>query len=259
MNFDFALLLVIGTALTGAVWFCHRVFVGRSTMLVAAAPALPRREPRLVEYSRVLFPVALIVLLVRSFVFEPYRIPSPSMVPTLLVGDYIIVSKSSYGLRLPVLNWQIFETGEPRRGDVVVFRLPADPSINYIKRVIGLPNDRIVYRDHELFVNGVRVEVQMSDAPYTGDGAPDARLGTEYLDGHGHPIVHLPSRHAEDTEDFERTVPDGHYFVMGDNRDNSQDSRSPEVGFVPEDHLVGKAVMVWLNTRDLDRAGDRIR
>lgn len=257
MKIDLSFLLVMGSLLTGGIWLGYRLLVTPAqpdSVLVSG-----RREPRLVEYSRVLFPVTVIVLIIRSFVFEPYKIPTPSMVPTLLIGDFIFVSKFAYGLRLPITNARILSTGRPQRGDVAVFRLPSDPTVNYIKRVVGLPNDRIKYHDHELFVNDERVEVRFWDERFDVEGAPDARLGEEVLDGNGHAILHLDAKHDLTVQDFQQTVPEGHYFMMGDNRDNSQDSRSSLVGFVPESNLVGKAVIVWLNVNDWQRVGDSIR
>jgi signal peptidase I len=198
--------------------------------------------------------VLLIVLVIRSFVFEPFRIPSGSMMPTLLQGDFIFVKKFSYGLRLPVTETKILETGSPGRGDVVVFRLPQDPSVNYIKRVIGLPGDTIVYEDHRLTINGELIELERS---------PDATAGQpvyiENLDGRRHEIL---ITNAYSVRDDVYTVPEGHYFVMGDNRDNSKDSRFIES--IPDSHLVGEAVRVWMHMDGLswprwDRIGTKIQ
>lgn len=250
---DLSLILVLFVVLTGGIWLGHRLLASRWHS--DAALSQPG-DPRFVEVSRALFPVAVIVLLIRSFLFEPYKIPSPSMMPTLQTGDFIFVNKFAYGLRLPVSNAKIMETGHPERGDVAVFRLPSNPTDNYIKRVIGLPNDHIVYRDHQLVVNGRPVESSFGTELYE---QMDAIVGSEALGGASHEILHSMSAHGRSVREFEETVPAGHYFMMGDNRDNSQDSRSPEVGFVPEDNLVGKAVVVWLNTNDLSRVGDSIR
>ena len=238
-NIDLALILTVLTVFTGAVVAFDRFWLRKRAAEGAAHPG--RAVNTLVDYSRSFFPVLLFVLIIRSFIFEPFRIPSGSMRPTLLEGDYIFVTKYSYGLRLPVTNAEVVETGEPERGDVVVFRLPSDPSINYIKRVIGLPGDMIVYRDHHLSVNGEPVSTR--PAP---DDAVDGSLDLffENLDGREHGILvssRGPSRGGE------YRVPEGHYFMLGDNRDNSRDSRFPEVGFVPERNLVGKAVRIWLN------------
>ena len=195
------------------------------------------------EYARSFFPIILIVLVIRSFLFEPFRIPSDSMMPTLLDGDFIFVNKFTYGLRLPVLNNEIVDLGEPRRGDVVVFRLPANPSTNYIKRLVGLPGDHVVVRDKQVYVNSVRQPVKL-DGIYEGFGHTGAQVGLETLGIVTHGTLYMPERPSYD---FDSVVPDGHYFFMGDNRDNSRDSRFPEVGFIPEDNVVGKAVLIWLN------------
>jgi signal peptidase I len=165
------------------------------------------------------------------------------MMPTLLDGDFIFVNKYAYGLRLPVVNSKIVAIDSPHRGDVIVFRLPSDPSTNYIKRLVGLPGDHIVVRDRQVFVNGERMPVRL-DGNYQGHGHTGAKIGFEQLGPVEHRVLYLLDRY---TRDYEQTVPEGHYFFMGDNRDNSRDSRFPEVGFVPERNLVGKAVRIWLN------------
>jgi signal peptidase I len=195
-----------------------------------------------VEYARSFFPVILIVLLIRSFLFEPFRIPSDSMMPTLLDGDFIFVNKYTYGLRLPVINAKVVSIGAPQRGDVIVFRLPSDPATNYIKRLIGLPGDHIVVRSDQLFVNGERMPVRL-DGIYQGHRHTGARIGVERLGTAEHQVLFLDRI----PRDYDQVVPEGHYFFMGDNRDNSRDSRFEEVGFVPERNLVGKAVRIWLN------------
>jgi signal peptidase I len=192
----------------------------------------------LVEYSRSFFPVLLFVLVVRSFIFEPFRIPSGSMMPTLLQGDLIFVKKYAYGLRLPVTETKIIATGEPERGDVVVFRLPSDPSVNFIKRVVGLPGDRISYERHRLVINGEQVDLEQHPAA-TG---VDPRF-VEQLGERQHEILIANSGYVHRDGVYE--VPDGHYFVMGDNRDNSKDSRF--IGAIPETHFVGEAVRIWMH------------
>jgi signal peptidase I len=238
MIFDFSFILVVATLVTGVIWGLDSLLFKR-----ARAAAGVAREPVLVEYARSFFPVILIVLLIRSFLFEPFRIPSDSMMPTLLDGDFIFVSKYAYGLRLPVLNNKVVELGEPRRGDVIVFRLPSDPATNYIKRLVGLPGDHIAVRNRQLFVNGKPVPVELTGV-YQGHGHTGARVGIEHLGEIEHDVLFIPERY---TRDYDEVVPAGHYFFMGDNRDNSRDSRFPEVGFVPERNLVGKAVRIWLN------------
>jgi signal peptidase I len=263
MIFDFSFILVAATVLTGVIWGIDSwLFKPQRVAAVTASGGAPDsvREPVIVEYARSFFPVILIVLLIRSFLFEPFRIPSDSMMPTLLDGDFIFVNKYAYGLRLPVINSKVVAINSPQRGDVIVFRLPSDPSTNYIKRLVGLPGDHIVVRDRQLFVNGERMPVRL-DGVYQGHGHTGARIGFEQLGAAEHEVLYLMDRY---TRDYEQTVPEGHFFFMGDNRDNSRDSRFPEVGFVPERNLVGKAVRIWLNWDWPDaplwsRIGDPIR
>lgn len=242
MVFDFSFLLVAATLLTGLVWAADAWYLKPRRLARAPAGELPA-EPVLVEYSRSFFPIILVVLLIRSFLFEPFRIPSDSMMPTLLDGDFIFVNKFTYGLRLPVANTEVVELGQPQRGDVVVFRLPADPSTNYIKRLVGLPGDHVVVRDKRVWVNGELQQVT-PDGVYEGFGHTGAQVGLEQLGRVPHRVLYIPGRPSYD---FDDVVPAGHYFFMGDNRDNSRDSRFPEVGYVPEDFVVGKAVLIWLN------------
>jgi signal peptidase I len=239
--FDFSFVLVVATLVTGAIWAADaRYFRPRRLQTAAGGPA---REPVIVEYARSFFPIILIVLLIRSFLFEPFRIPSDSMMPTLLDGDFIFVNKFTYGLRLPVLNAEFVDLGEPQRGDVVVFRLPSDPSTNYIKRLVGLPGDHVVVRDKRVYVNGEPQPVTL-DGVYEGFGYTGDQVARETLGAVQHRVLYDPSRASTD---FDGVVPAGHYFFMGDNRDNSRDSRFPEVGFVPAGNVVGKAVRIWLN------------
>ena len=289
MSFDFPTFLVAATAVTGGIWLIDAIlFAPRRRRLaeqqVTGAAATEGqgagdvavtgyREPVLVEYSRSFFPVILAVLLLRSFVVEPFRIPSGSMMPTLLVGDFILVNKFSYGLRLPVLNSKFMPLGEPERGDVVVFRFPQNESIDYIKRVVGVPGDQIYYRNKTLYVNGEPMR-QIALPPYVGEGAGKGHTGAlravEDIGGIEHNILINPRARdlpggCEVLASGPVTVPDGSYFVMGDNRDNSNDSRC--WGFVPEGNLVGKAFAIWMNwdgQRDgfpiaFDRLGNLIR
>jgi signal peptidase I len=280
---DFPTFLVVASALTGGIWLVDALaFAPRRRLaaqaLAAGGPDAPAgggyREPTLVEYARSFFPVILAVLLLRSFVVEPFRIPSNSMMPTLLTGDFILVNKFAYGLRLPVLNTKFLAVGEPRRGDVIVFKYPQDGKTDYIKRIVGVPGDEIFYRDKTVFING-KPQGQLPIGTYTGVGSgavmTGAREGLESLDGVEHRTLVRP-----DTPDLPYgcmvladgpvKVPPGHYFAMGDNRDNSNDSRC--WGFVPEANLVGKAFAIWMHwdgARGLfspiawDRLGDVIR
>ena len=254
---DFSLLLVLLTLFTGVVWLIDSLFFQRRRMDKAVQAKVQRpREPIIIEYSRSLFPVLLIVLLFRSFLFEPFKIPSGSMIPTLLVGDFILVNKFSYGLRLPVLNSKFVSIGEPKRGDVVVFRYPVDPGVNFIKRLIGLPGDTIVYRDKKLFINGEPVELETHGTFASSEikcttPQPDAERYAEQLGEVNHDIL---LHHGSGSRDGQWVVPEGHYFMMGDNRDRSNDSR--EWGFVPEANLIGRAVGIWLNFDYTKGCGD---
>jgi signal peptidase I len=198
--------------------------------------------------------VIFFVLVVRTFVFEPFRIPSSSMMPTLLTGDFIYVNKFSYGLKLPVLHDTIIEVGHPERGDIVVFRFPHDQSVDYIKRVVGLPGDRVFYdvRKKELSINGERIEQQL-DGPYSGlmDNPNDVGLIKKYEQiGDINHMMMTRNGGVGPTKFIDEVVPDGHYFALGDNRDNSSDSRA--WGFIPERNLVGKAKFIWMHWRTTD-------
>ena len=248
MNINLALILTALTAFTGAVVLFNRLYysdkvknIGDNTQGFMGS---------LIENSRSFFPVLLFVLVVRSFWFEPFRIPSGSMMPTLLDGDFIFVTKYSYGLLWPVIEKKFLETGEPERGDVAVFRLPSKPNINYIKRVVGLPGDVIAYDNQRLTINGELIS--LSAYPDI-DTEVRGYFFRENLDGREHAI-----RHSTDIlrNNFRNErirvyeVPDGHYFMMGDNRDNSQDSRI--IGPIPETHLVGEAVRIWMHIDGLE-------
>ena len=259
------LLVVIGTV----VWLLDRFFLKRRR------PA-GEKAPHWIEYSRDFLPVILAVFFLRSFLVEPFKIPSSSMMPTLLVGDFILVNKFDYGIRLPVADMKIFNVGEPKRGDVMVFRYPNNPSEDFIKRVVGVPGDVIIYRDKKLTINGV-LQQQTDKGEYNSPRGTQqtllpADLFTEDLDGHKHSILRMPARPSMDitrVEDFPHRenceytldqmrckVPPGYYFMMGDNRDNSHDSRY--WGFVPDRNIVGKAFAIWFNWHDLKRIGTSI-
>ncbi|NIM26731.1 MAG: signal peptidase I [Gammaproteobacteria bacterium] len=205
----------------------------------------PAPAPKIVEYARSFFPVFLIVLLLRSFLIEPFRIPSGSMMPTLLVGDFILVNKFVYGIRLPVSDRKIIEISKPERGDVVVFRFPEDPSTPFIKRVVGLPGDRIAYYNKVLYINGQQADQRLIGT-YTGHGSgasmTGATLKQETLVDKIHPIL---IQAGYPSIDGKTVVPEGHYFVLGDNRDNSRDSRY--WGTVADELLIGKAFTIWMN------------
>jgi signal peptidase I len=249
VKLDFAAILVALTALTGVIWALDRLFLAKRRRERNQA-----KEPAAVEYARSLFPVILIVLLVRSFIAEPFRIPSSSMMPTLLIGDFILVNKFAYGLRLPVAHTKLVSIGDPGRGDVVVFRFPGrgedDPArgVDYIKRIVGLPGDHIAYRNNSIFVNGEPVP-HRPDGRYIGEGSgrdmTGARVVRETLGDHEHDILLRDNIPPFMRGEGAWTVPAGHYFVMGDNRDNSEDSRF--WGFLPERNLVGKAFVIWMN------------
>jgi signal peptidase I len=302
---DFSLVLLLLSAGTGAVWLVDHLALRRKREAEAAAvkpQPLQLREPGTVDYARSFFPVAFIVLLVRAFIFEPFRIPSDSMMPTLLDGDFIVVNKFAYGLRWPVINKKFIDIGEPRRGDVVVFRFPPNPNINYIKRLVGLPGDRVEVRDDQLIINGETVELvdkgDFTDGCYIG-----VRLKEEKLGEHTHQVMacrstdglvptigqsfsqgsrgpascnrdhfrkiygtrvcrQTPPEAGRDSGDYLNgdyfmqqvmpggVVPEGHYLMVGDNRDNSEDGR--RWGLVPDENLVGKATRIWFNF-DLQR------
>ena len=260
MDFDFPLIMVTAVFVTGILWVLDVLLWApkRRNAAEALSAQTPGnddsveiakqellKEPVLVEYSRSLFPVILAVLVLRSFIIEPFRIPSGSMMPTLLAGDFILVNKFAYGVRLPVVDTKIIPVGKPERGDVLVFRYPKNPSIDYIKRVIGLPGDKVSYYNKQLFING-EPATQTGLGTYDGVGAgvsmAGAQIRSENLTGVKHNIL-IDAQKG--TLEGEFQVPEGRYFVMGDNRDNSNDSRY--WGVVPEENLVGKAFMIWMN------------
>ncbi len=260
MNFDFPTFLVVASAVTGGIWLLDSLFFasGRKRRAVAAAEEgagaeVTIKEPLLVEYSRSFFPVIFAVLILRSFLVEPFRIPSGSMMPTLLVGDFILVNKFSYGIRLPVLNKKVIELGDPQRGDVAVFRYPKQPWIDYIKRVVAVPGDSVYYQNKTVYINGKPLQ-QTSVGRYTGVGSGVQMTGAirskESINGIEHDILVHPmapnlAMGCNVLRNGPITVPEGHYFAMGDNRDNSNDSRC--WGLVPDENLVGKAFGIWMN------------
>ncbi|ASJ74456.1 signal peptidase I [Granulosicoccus antarcticus] len=241
---NFPLLLVVATAVTGLIWLVDALFFAPKRK--AAMRDQNGELPILVEYVQSFFPVLLVVLVLRSFLFEPFRIPSGSMIPTLLIGDFILVNKFSYGVRLPVLNTKILDTGSPERGDVAVFRYPQDPSLDYIKRVVGLPGDSVVYENRQFIVNGEAMPVGAGE-PYVSPVDEQLVLGATT---HAEKLGEVDHQILQFTEEFPKrsgtfTVPEGHYFMVGDNRDRSNDSRF--WGFVPEENLVGQAKYIWMH------------
>lgn len=262
MDIDFPLILVILVFGSGLVWLFDHLFLasGRKLALEKLQRDYPEwdeadskqqreylqrsdetlREPVLVEYSKSFFPVLLIVFVLRSFLVEPFQIPSSSMVPTLQVGDYILVNKFTYGVRLPVIRTKVWDVNEPQRGDVMVFFPPHMNDTYYIKRVVGLPGDRIRYIDKQLFVNGEKVPQKLlAKLP---PSRPRYQLSEEQL-GEAVHQTQIDLRRRNDN--FSVTVQPGHYFMMGDNRDNSSDSRV--WGQVPERDIVGQAFAIWMH------------
>jgi signal peptidase I len=261
MNIDYTTMLALAAAVCGAL-----VLIDRFTTTQGGSGTLRSRGgahalQQVYAYARALFPVIVIVLLIRAFVFEPFRIPSASMMPGMVDGDFILVDKYSYGLRLPILHTMIVPIGQPHRGDVIVFRSPADPSIDLIKRLVGLPGDHVVVRDNRLSINGALMPLR-PDGIYRGDfGFTDSPLALESFGADTHVLMFAPDRWVTD---FDGTVPTGHYFFMGDNRNDSEDSRFPVVGFVPAQALIGHARWIWFNWRipgwpNPARIGTRIR
>ena len=237
------------------------VMVARDRLLV---------QPWWLDWTAGLFPVICAVFLMRSFLFEPFKIPSGSMIPTLIVGDLILVNKFHYGVRLPVIHQKVIDNHTPERGDVVVFRFPVNPQLDYIKRVVGLPGDTVAYLNKQLSVNGQPVTQTALPEYYDADSLRYSQQFSEQLQGREHRILvdrdrppFVPPQSVEDYPFKENCrysgegvvckVPPGHYFVMGDNRDNSQDSRF--WGFVPDQNLVGKAFVIWMNFSDIKRFG----
>jgi len=260
---NFALVLFLLLVFTGVAWIVDKAWL---------APARRRRgidrQPLWLEYTAGLFPVIAVVFMLRSFLVEPFKIPSGSMIPTLLVGDLILVNKYAYGIRLPVVHTKIFDVGLPKRGDVMVFRFPNDPSVDYIKRVVALPGDTITVENNRLSLNGQPVPLREAGEFFDSERLVYYRQYAERLGEFEHKLLTELDKPSfisgvekfpfRDQCTYGRTgmscqVPPGHYFVMGDNRENSLDSRY--WGFVPEQNIVGKAFFIWMNFGDLGRIG----
>jgi signal peptidase I len=292
---NFALILFVLTVITGVIWFLDVFFLAKQRRAKAdaalaefdarksklkadgikvdasgrsAVEAEILKQPTWIEYSGSFFPVIALVFFLRSFLYEPFKIPSSSMVPTLLVGDLILVNKFTYGIRLPIINKKIVEINNPQRGDVMVFKYPKDPALDYIKRVVGVPGDKIVYKNKRLSVNGKEMSYQVLPDYLDEEHLSYSKQYLENLSGVPHKILNdermpsyvsnpdaFPNRELclYNSEGFACTVPSGHYFMMGDNRDNSLDSRY--WGFVSDENIVGKAFFVWMNLGNLGRIG----
>ncbi len=284
---NFALILFVLTILTGIIWFLDVFYLAKQRRVKAdiavaefdarnaklkadgikleesgraALEASILRQPTWIEYSGSFFPVIALVFFLRAFLYEPFKIPSSSMVPTLLIGDLILVNKFTYGVRLPILNKKIIEVNNPQRGDVMVFKYPEDTSLDYIKRVVGVPGDKIVYKNKRLTVNDKEISYKSLPDYLDEEHLSYSKQFSENLTGVEHKIINdervpafvsnphdFPQRGlcSYNGEGFACTVPAGHYFMMGDNRDNSLDSRY--WGFVPDQNIVGKAFFVWMN------------
>jgi len=294
---NFALILFVLMVITGVIWFLDVFYLAKqrraaadralaefdarnakltadgikvdSSISRAAIESGLLRQPTWIEYSGSFFPVIALVFFLRSFLYEPFKIPSSSMVPTLLVGDLILVNKFTYGIRLPVLNKKVIQINDPQRGDVMVFKYPLDMSQDYIKRVVGVPGDKITYENKRLTVNDVEVKYTALDDYLEEDRLVYNKQFEENLTGASHRILNnekAPPVNLSDVKQFPHSeactyryegftcvVPQGNYFMMGDNRDNSADSRY--WGFVPDKNIVGKAFFVWMNLGNLRRIG----
>lgn len=292
---NFALLLFCATAVTGLYWLAERLYflpqrekaaqalesdalhfraelaakgITQVDGDIEAAKSRAMQQPWWLDWTAGLFPVIVAVFVLRSFLFEPFKIPSGSMIPTLLIGDMILVNKFAYGVRLPVLNVKVIEVGSPQRGDVMVFRYPPKPSLDYIKRVVALPGDEVAYLNKKLTVNGQSVPVRPTAEFFDTNETRYYKQYEEKLGSVTYRLLNDDDRPAfiAGVEDFPNRqncrysvegvackVPAGHYFLMGDNRDNSLDSRY--WGFVPERNIVGKAFFIWMNFSDIKRFG----
>lgn len=240
MNFNFELILFYAVIISGLIVLFDTIFLAKTRKKTNN-----QKLPILIEYARSFFPILLLVFSVRSFAYEPFRIPSGSLKPTLLIGDFVLVNKFDYGIRLPVIHKKIISISEPKRGDIVVFREPPEESRDLIKRVIGVPGDHISYKNKMLYINGIQIPQQIerySTDEEDNQGPWMVVEKQENLFGIKHNIYQIPGK---EDDDFDVIVPEGKYFMMGDNRDVSADSRS--WGFLPEENIIGKATRVWMS------------
>jgi signal peptidase I len=239
-NVGILTLLTLLTIFSGIIWWID------AKWFRAARKKAKKKEPMLIDYSRSLFPIFFVVLIIRAFILQPFRVPSGSLEPTVMPGDFVAVSQFAYGLRLPITHTKILSIGEPKVGDIAVFRYPANPSIDFIKRIVGVPGDHVVYKNKTLYINGKKMKQTFikNTFDYHADGTKyPAREMQENLNGIKHKIIRRDPGY--ETSNFDVVVPKGYYFAMGDNRDDSADSRF--WGYVPEKNLIGKAFMIWMS------------
>jgi signal peptidase I len=249
---DFTFYLTLAVIITGLISLLDILFWARKRKQEN------KKVSVIVEYARAFFPVLLLVLIIRSFLFQPYRVPSSSLAPTIVPGDFVAVKQYAYGLRLPVTNTKIVDTGEPKRGQIFLFRAPPNPNITFIKRVIGVPGDHIVYKNKILYINGVEAKQKLIKQTHYIDEHgvfSSENLIEEDLGGVKHQIYVQPE--GGETQDIDVVVPSRHYFAMGDNRDDSGDSRM--WGFVPEENLIGQAFLIFMSWDGNASGMDKIR
>lgn len=252
MNFNFELILFYLVIISGVVALFDKLFFAKKRQRAAATTSSEVKLPLLIDYAYAFFPILLLVFLLRSFLYEPFRIPSGSLEPTLTIGDFILVNKFDYGIRLPISHNKLYKIGEPARGDIIVFRWPPNPSIDYIKRVIGIPGDRISYHRKTLYINGKEIPqtfIQNTTSVDESGNLSKVIEKQETLFGIKHAIFQSEDKPNDDFNDI--VVPAGMYFAMGDNRDDSADSRF--FGFVPEENIIGKAIVIWMNWNSTEK------